>query len=228
MTPKEAQAKLDKIRALVNTDDDGPEGSMGPRWILGQVREILGGTDAPSRSSLMFIGQSNLVSLYATERERRERAERLFGSQATDEAEKLVSELTAAAPADRVLHCWTDEREHAEEVHGRLSPQWAEVWFRDVSGTCMLPQGHDGPHQFTPDDQIGVTFAPDSADEAEKLVAELMAAARQPPTTSRRLQPANPHPSGCHTEAPGARDCDSDGHESCDSCSRRKEPGQAP
>lgn len=37
------------------------------------------------------------------------------------------------------------------------------------------------------------------------------------------FEPTNPHPSGCHTEAPGSRDCDSDGHESCYSCSRRTE-----
>lgn len=101
---------------------------------------------------------------------------------ATEESEQLIAELMAEA------------REHAEEVYGRISPQWAEVWSRGVSGTCMLPHGYDGPHQFTPDDKIGVTF-----------------------------EPANPHPSGCHTEAPGSRDCYSDGHESCYSCSRRAE-----
>ena len=27
-----------------------------------------------------------------------------------------------------------------------------------IDGTCMLPAGHEGPHEFTPDDQIEVTF----------------------------------------------------------------------
>lgn len=26
--------------------------------------------------------------------------------------------------------------------------------------TCMLLDGHEGPHEFTRDDQIGITFAP--------------------------------------------------------------------
>lgn len=43
MTHEEAARQLAQIRELANTDDDGPEGSMGPRWILGQVREILDG-----------------------------------------------------------------------------------------------------------------------------------------------------------------------------------------
>lgn len=31
-----------ELRALMAVDDDGPEGSMGPSWILGQARQILG------------------------------------------------------------------------------------------------------------------------------------------------------------------------------------------
>lgn len=129
--------------------------------------------------------------------------------------------------------------------------------------------------------------SPPTTEDAERLVAELMAEARQKPTTSRKLEPIStelltpteirvadaggrlvvddlghglvyptradadaerssvpgkdsacgvgrelfgyrvgyphPHPSGCHTEAPGSRDCESDGHESCGSCSRRTE-----
>lgn len=38
MTPAE---KLAAIRQIVNTDDDGPEGSLGLVWVLGQVRQIL-------------------------------------------------------------------------------------------------------------------------------------------------------------------------------------------
>lgn len=35
--------KLAAIRALLAVEDDGPEGAMGPRWILGQIKEVLNG-----------------------------------------------------------------------------------------------------------------------------------------------------------------------------------------
>ena len=52
-----------------------------------------------------------------------------------------VTDPDSDPPATRVVHCWED---------GDRS-------------TCMLPDGHDGPHEFTPDDQIVVRLAaPDS------------------------------------------------------------------
>jgi hypothetical protein len=41
VTAEQAAALLDKLRAILAVDDDGPEGSMGPRWVLGQIREVL-------------------------------------------------------------------------------------------------------------------------------------------------------------------------------------------
>lgn len=41
MTNAEAAAILDKLRTMLAVDDDGPEGAMGPRWVLKQVRELL-------------------------------------------------------------------------------------------------------------------------------------------------------------------------------------------
>ena len=41
MTNAEATAIIDQIRALLAIDDDGPEGAMGPRWVVGQIRELL-------------------------------------------------------------------------------------------------------------------------------------------------------------------------------------------
>lgn len=41
MTNAEAAAILDKLRALLAVDDDGPEGERGPRWVVGQIRELL-------------------------------------------------------------------------------------------------------------------------------------------------------------------------------------------
>jgi hypothetical protein len=46
--------------------------------------------------------------------------------------------------ADRVLHCWEGGPD-TDDGCGQ---------------TCMLPQGHDGPHEWTRDDEIGVEFAP--------------------------------------------------------------------
>jgi len=42
-----------------------------------------------------------------------------------------------------ILHCWEDGPRDE----------------RDVGSTCMLPDGHDGPHEWTPDDEITVRFA---------------------------------------------------------------------
>lgn len=57
MTNAEATALLEQIRTLLAVDDDGPEGSRGPRWVLGQVRELVG------RSSAPVIGRSELARL---------------------------------------------------------------------------------------------------------------------------------------------------------------------
>ncbi len=54
-------------------------------------------------------------------------------------------------------HCWAD----AWGDHEVGSPEYLAArlaWPR--GGTCLLPDGHDGPHEFTPDDQIFVIFAP--------------------------------------------------------------------
>ena len=45
------------------------------------------------------------------------------------------------------LHCWED------------GPRVMRT-DSDVGTTCMLEAGHDGPHKWTRDDQITVSFAP--------------------------------------------------------------------
>lgn len=47
------------------------------------------------------------------------------------------------APASE-RHCWED------------SP--------DGEATCMLPDGHPGPHKFTPDGQITLSFLPEGGE----------------------------------------------------------------
>ena len=49
--------------------------------------------------------------------------------------------------------CWAGELEQFEAG----SPEWIEILSR-VPGTCVLEEGHEGPHIFTPDDQIVITF----------------------------------------------------------------------
>lgn len=80
----------------------------------------------------------------------------------------------------RVLHCWESREMQADgpcphwpagmmtwpelEAH---DPAAADACKRECwmgahigpSGTCMLPRGHVGPHDFTNDDEIGVSFA---------------------------------------------------------------------
>lgn len=62
------------------------------------------------------------------------------------------------------LHCWTGKTEYMEEKFGYGSEEWAEAF--NNNGTCMLPDGHEGEHEFTPDNQILVTF-PDKEKDNE-------------------------------------------------------------
>jgi hypothetical protein len=55
----------------------------------------------------------------------------------------------------RVLHCWAD---YGFCMLAGLAPFDADLY--SVGGTCLLPSGHAGPHEFTRDDEILVTFAP--------------------------------------------------------------------
>ena len=50
------------------------------------------------------------------------------------------------------LHCWAGRGDDAEIgsdewIAGQIEPS-----------TCMLPRGHDGPHVWTRDEEITVTF----------------------------------------------------------------------
>jgi hypothetical protein len=55
----------------------------------------------------------------------------------------------------RVLHCWAD---YSSCMYAGLAPFDDDLY--SVGGTCLLPAGHAGPHEFTRDDEIVVTFAP--------------------------------------------------------------------
>lgn len=53
-------------------------------------------------------------------------------------------------------HCWKGNQDDAEEKFGFLSDEWYDANLH--SGTCLLPDGHDGNHVFTPDSEICVSF----------------------------------------------------------------------
>lgn len=59
----------------------------------------------------------------------------------------------------RILHCWADGPSLLEWMEANPDADVEEY----MGSTCMLEKGHDGPHEFTPDDRIGITFA--SAEE---------------------------------------------------------------
>lgn len=59
---------------------------------------------------------------------------------------------------ERILHCWHGENDDNEIG----SDEWTEIFIRGER-TCMLERDHDGPHVYTPDDEIVIVFAAESA-----------------------------------------------------------------
>jgi hypothetical protein len=57
-------------------------------------------------------------------------------------------------------HCWTGKSEWIKETYGMESEEYCayQATREEYGHTCMLPAGHDGPHEFTPDIQIVVEF----------------------------------------------------------------------
>jgi hypothetical protein len=51
-------------------------------------------------------------------------------------------------------HCWASKLETLEEY----SPEWMKIYDGGVDSSCMLWNGHEGPHEFVPDNEIGVEF----------------------------------------------------------------------
>ena len=56
-----------------------------------------------------------------------------------------------------VVHCWKGKVEWAKETFGAYSEKYCDV-LAEPGATCMLLDGHEGPHEFTPDANIKVTF----------------------------------------------------------------------
>lgn len=195
---QDAKAMLVKIRAL--TDDDGPESSMGAQWVLGQVQEILGGTSAHPRRASSAIWEEMLTKISRLQRERDHlqvevaRLRKIFDDAGNGEHNVLALVEHYQREAMEASTGLEDVIDQRDAFHARIDE------IADALG-----------------DETEWSNLNDRGARALELAAELLAEVRR-----FRMQ-ANPHPSGCHTEAPGSRDCDSDGHESCFSCSRRSE-----
>ena len=54
------------------------------------------------------------------------------------------------------VHCWAGNAEHAEREHGYWSPEHRAADARRA--ICLLPDGHDGPHEWTPLEDVAVEF----------------------------------------------------------------------
>lgn len=65
-----------------------------------------------------------------------------------------------------LTHCWAGwlESMSDDDRIDEMARQWqaddaagrSDRGFQDK--TCLLPQGHSGPHEWTPDDQFSVKF----------------------------------------------------------------------
>jgi len=56
-----------------------------------------------------------------------------------------------------MIHCWKDYRTHLEEMGHLYSKEWVET-YENGNMTCLLEGGHEGEHEFTPDNCIEIRF----------------------------------------------------------------------
>lgn len=59
------------------------------------------------------------------------------------------------------LHCWQSRNDWLEKHD--FDTYAAEFFENKPDCCCMLPDGHDGPHEWTPNDEIVVSFAAKAA-----------------------------------------------------------------
>lgn len=57
------------------------------------------------------------------------------------------------------VHCWKDKGEWADETFGFLSDE--HLATLENGATCLLADGHEGPHEWTDDGAIVINFAPE-------------------------------------------------------------------
>ncbi len=55
--------------------------------------------------------------------------------------------------------CWADGPERVVKTPGR-GPWYTRL--KTIGSTCLLPDGHPGPHHWTPDDRLVIRFSEES------------------------------------------------------------------
>ena len=55
------------------------------------------------------------------------------------------------------IRCWTDYDEWLRTV-GRDDEADERLSAQAIGATCFLPNEHRGPHEWTPDSEIAITF----------------------------------------------------------------------
>lgn len=75
--------------------------------------------------------------------------------------------------------CWTDKGEWLRDTFGETSPEYldyeADRWIHHEGAghTCLLPDGHEGEHEWTADGEIVIRVAPKLTD-AQKAQNEVL------------------------------------------------------
>jgi hypothetical protein len=52
------------------------------------------------------------------------------------------------------VHCWADYKDTLKID----SQEWVDCIVNDSNATCLLEHGHEGPHAWTPDKEITISF----------------------------------------------------------------------
>lgn len=71
--------------------------------------------------------------------------------------------------AERVLHCWAGN--HDTDGLALDSEEYiciAVARETEEPATCLLEAGHAGPHEWTPDSKITITFADPATPQAQE------------------------------------------------------------
>lgn len=55
--------------------------------------------------------------------------------------------------------CWADRLEWTRETYGYLSDEYIAYVHMEADHTCLLPDGHNGPHVWIVSDEIVIEFA---------------------------------------------------------------------
>jgi hypothetical protein len=112
----------------------------------GRARD--GGLHAPIRRVAQGEGQAVAVS----------EVPGVGGSGGTN-GETIEHGSRTSMSTSRHCHCWTSKREWCAQTYGHASTEYLDTY--DLPGgnaTCLLPEGHDGPHEWTSDGGIVVEF----------------------------------------------------------------------